>query len=121
MAALFLRSAHLPETYPQLPLLRSTTSREDRLRRDRDAHDCGWLFHLDDRGWALGRSVAITKYHCRIGMDNRVGAISLCSALVGDVWRILNPWSTLFAAAELVYAGYVPPVQFHSAYPILLR
>ena len=35
-------------------------------------------------------------------------AISLCSALVGDVWRILNPWSTLFAAVELVYARLRP-------------
>ncbi len=31
-------------------------------------------------------------------------AISLCSALIGDVWRVLNPWDTVFAAAEALCA-----------------
>jgi len=35
-------------------------------------------------------------------------AISLGSALVGDVWRLLNPWNALFAAAERIYLRLHP-------------
>src|SRR5207244_10982721 len=31
--------------------------------------------------------------------------ISLASALVGDVWRLIDPWSTIFAALERAYAS----------------
>jgi hypothetical protein len=30
--------------------------------------------------------------------------ISLASALVGDVWRLIDPWSTIFAGFERIYA-----------------
>src|SRR5262249_25850310 len=35
-------------------------------------------------------------------------AISLVSALIGDVWRVLNPCDTLFAAAEGIYTRLRP-------------
>jgi hypothetical protein len=49
-------------------------------------------------------------------------AISLCSALIGDVWRVLNPWDTIFAAVEWIYARLHPdrPFALGLRYPALL-
>src|SRR5262249_39660685 len=35
-------------------------------------------------------------------------AISLVCALIGDVWRVLNPWDTLFTAAEAIHRRLQP-------------
>ena len=50
-------------------------------------------------------------------------AISLCSALVGDVWQILNPWNTLFAAVEWIHARLRPDrsLAFSWLYPSSLE
>jgi hypothetical protein len=39
-------------------------------------------------------------------------AISLCSALLGDVWRILNPWDAFFTVAERIHARLRPTRAF---------
>jgi hypothetical protein len=109
MAAFFLRSAHLPETYPQLPLLRSTASRQwaGCVATATRTLAAGYFILMIVAGlWGAQtplRNIIVVSVWI-IGWV----AISLCSALVGDVWRILNPWSTLFAAAELVYARLRP-------------
>src|SRR5262249_4566592 len=35
-------------------------------------------------------------------------AISLCSALIGNVWSVLNPWTTFFAVTEKIHAWARP-------------
>jgi hypothetical protein len=86
------------------------------------------LFHVSVGGWARGLTLAI-RIACAVffvfliyagiaGDQNPfrniivvsvwvIGwvGISLASALFGDVWRLIDPWSTIFAALERIYAS----------------
>jgi hypothetical protein len=113
VAAMFLHTARLPNTYPRLPLLRSTVSRR-------------WAGRLVVVSRTLAAAyfiliIAAGLFGAQTPLRNIIVvsvwiigwvAISLCSALVGDVWRILNPWDTLFAAAERIYARLRPGRSF---------
>lgn len=44
-------------------------------------------------------------------------AISLVCALIGDVWRVLNPWDTLFSAAEAIHRRFQPRGSLSLQYP----
>jgi hypothetical protein len=109
MAALFLRSAQLPGTYPQLWLLRSAASRRwaGALATAASTLAAGYFILMIAAGlWGAQtplRNIIVVSVWI-LGWV----AISLCSALVGDVWRILNPWRTLFAAAERLHARLRP-------------
>jgi len=109
VAALFLRTAHLSHVSGQLRLLRTATSRR-------------WV----DAAALMARTLAVIYFIVMIAaglfgaqtpLRNIIVAsiwivgwvaVSLLSALVGDVWRVLNPWDTLFAAAERIYARLRP-------------
>jgi hypothetical protein len=118
MAAMFLHTARLPDAYPRLPILRSAAPRR-------------WVGLLV----AVSRTLAAAYFALMIvaGLFGAqtplrniivvsvwiVGwvAISLCSALVGNVWRILNSWDTLFAAAEWIHARLRPDRSLAFSWP----
>jgi hypothetical protein len=123
MVAMFLQTARLPDTYPRLPLLRSAASRR-------------WAGRLANAARMLAAAyfilmIAAGLFGAQTPLRNIIVvsvwivgwvAISLCSALVGDVWRFLNPWDTLFAAAERTHARLRPNRAFGLGlpYPALL-
>jgi hypothetical protein len=105
MAALFIHPAGLRETYPALRLLNSNKSER-----------------FISAFAAVLRAVAVAYFILMLaaGLFGEqtplrniivvsvwiVGwvAISLSSALIADVWRILNAWDAIFAFAERLYA-----------------
>jgi hypothetical protein len=109
MVAVFLRTGRPPNAYPRPSLLRSAASR---LWAGR--------FVLVARTLAVGYfilMIAAGLFGAQTPMRNIIVvsiwiigwvAISLCSALVGDVWRILNPWDTLFSVAARIHAWLCP-------------
>src|SRR5436190_499651 len=74
---------------------------------DRPSH-CRRLFCPDDRRGTFWRADAARNIIVASIWIVGWVAISLLSALIGDVWRVLNPWDTLFAAAERTYARLRP-------------
>jgi hypothetical protein len=123
MAAMFLQTARLPDAYPRLPLLRSAASRR-------------WAGRLAIAARMLAAAyfilmIAAGLFGAQTPLRNIIVvsvwivgwvAISLCSALVGDVWRVLNPWDTLFAAAERIHVRLRPDraIGLGLPYPALL-
>jgi hypothetical protein len=109
VAAIFLRSARLPRAFAQVALLQTARSR-------------GWAsgIALIVRVIAVGYFVVMIAaglFGVQTPLHNIIVAsiwivgwvaISLISALIGDVWRVLNPWDTLFAAAERMYTRLRP-------------
>jgi hypothetical protein len=118
MAALFLRSARLPGTYPQALLLHSAASRQwaGYVATAARTLAAGYFFMMIAAGlWGAQtplRNIIVVSVWI-LGWV----AISLCSAMVGDVWRILNPWRTLFAAAERIHARLSPTGSFSLGLP----
>lgn len=109
VAAVFLRSAHLPHAFAQVPLLRTPRSR-------RWASGIALIVRVIAVGYFV-LMIAAGLFGVQTPLRNIIVAsvwivgwvaISLLSALSGDVWRVLNPWDTLFAAAERIYAGLRP-------------
>jgi hypothetical protein len=109
VAAVFLRTTHIPQALAQVPLLRTARSR-------RWASGIALMVRVVAAAYfvvmiAAGLFGAQTPFrNIIVASVWIVGwvAISLLSALIGDVWRLLNPWDTLFAAAERVYTRLRP-------------
>jgi len=109
IAAIFLRNAHLPETYPQLALLCSPGSRRwaRRVAIAVSALAAGHFVLMIAAGLLGAQTPLRNIIVVSVWIIGWV-AISLCSALIGNVWSVLNPWATFFAAAEQVYASARP-------------
>jgi hypothetical protein len=109
IAALFLRNAHSPEAFPRLALLRSPASRRwaRRVAIAVSALVAGYFVLMIVAGlWGAQtplRNIIVVSVWI-IGWV----AISLCSAMIGNVWSVLNPWATFFDAAEQVYSSGRP-------------
>jgi len=117
MAVLFLQPPRLPETLPPLPLLRSAAWRR-------------WANCIAATSRALAAAyfilmIAAGLFGAQAPLRNIIVVsvwivgwvvISLCSALVGDVWRILNPWDTIFATFERIYVRLRPGRSFGLAW-----
>jgi hypothetical protein len=118
MAAMFLRAARLPDAYPHLLLLRSASSRQWACRQAIVARTLAAAYFI--LMIAAGLFGAQTPLRNIIVVSVWIVgwvAISLCSALVGDVWRVLNPWDTLFAAVERIHARLRPHRSFGLGLP----
>jgi hypothetical protein len=113
MAAAFLRTARLPNAYPRLPLLRSAASRlwAGRMVLVVRTFAVGYFILMVTAGLFGAQTPMRNIIVVSIWVIGWV-AISLCSALVGDVWRVLNPWDTLFSAVERIHAWLRPDCRF---------
>ena len=106
---MFLHTARLPEAYPRLPLLRSAAARRwAGLVAAVSRTLAGAYFVLLIVAGLFGAQTPLRNIIVVSVWIVGWVAISLCSALVGDVWRILNPWDTLFAAVEWIHARLRP-------------
>jgi hypothetical protein len=108
-AALFLRAARPPHGFAQLWLLRSPTS-------GRRASLAALIVRTVAVGYFV-LMIAAGLFGVQTPLRNIIVAsvwivgwvaISLMSALVGDVWRVLNAWDAVFAAAEWMHARLRP-------------
>ena len=113
MAAMFLQTARLPDAYPRLPLLRSAASRRwaGRLAIVARTLAAAYFILMIAAGLIGAQTPMRNIIVVSVWIVGWV-AISLCSALVGDVWRVLNPWDTLFAAVEIIHARLRPDHPF---------
>ena len=118
MAAMFLQTARLPDAYPHLPLLRSAASRRwaGRLAIVARTLAAAYFILMIVAGLFGAQTPLRNIIVVSVWIVGWV-AISLCSALVGDVWRVLNPWDTLFAAAERIHARLRPDRSFGLGWP----
>ena len=124
VAAMFLHTARLPEAYPRLPLLRSAAARRwAGLVAAVSRTLAGAYFVLLIVAGLFGAQTPLRNIIVVSVWIVGWVAISLCSALVGDVWRILNPWDTLFAAVEWIHARLRPDrsLAFSWLYPSSLE
>jgi hypothetical protein len=109
LVAAFLRTAGRAADYPRLRLARSGP-----LRRCAD----GMAIVLRPLAAAyFALMIAAGLFGVQSPMRNIIVvsvwivgwvAISLCSALIADIWRVLNPWDTLFSAGEHIHARLRP-------------
>lgn len=105
MAAIFLRTPDVPGADRRLPLLRSGAARGY-------AHGLAFVIRTASAAYFI-LMVAAGEFGAQTPLRNIIVvsvwiigwvAVSLCSALVGDVWRLINPWDTFFRAAERIHA-----------------
>jgi hypothetical protein len=123
IAAIFLRTPDVPGADRRLPLLRSGAAR-------RCAHGLALVMRAAGGAYFVLMVVA-GEFGAQSPLRNIIVvsvwivgwvAISLCSALVGDVWRLVNPWDTFFRAAERIHAHLRPgrSLSFRWPYPAAL-
>ena len=105
MAAIFLRTPDVPGADRRLPLLRCGAAR-------RCAHGLTLVMRTAGAAYFVlmvvaGEFGAVSLLRIILVVSVWIVgwvAISLCSALVGDVWRLVNPWDTFFRTAERIHA-----------------
>jgi len=115
LAAAFLRHAKPPRILPLSLLTRPTSRRLTALAAGCARTLAAAYFMLMIAAGLFG--VQAPMRNIIVASVWIVGwvAISLASALIGDVWRVLNPWNTLFAGFEAIHR------RLRSGRPLSLR
>ncbi len=105
MAALFTHPARLPEKYPTLSVLNSYTSQRlvHAISIALPVLAVAYFILMMAAGFFGAQAPLRNIIVVSVWIVGWV-AISLCSALIADVWQIISPWETIFAAAERIYA-----------------
>jgi hypothetical protein len=123
MVALFLDPARARRDYPRLPLLRSPRAHRiaEALATFARVLSAALLILLPIAGLVGSQSALRNPMPTFFWILWWVG-VSFCSALVGDVWSVVNPWDSLFRWFERAYSrvrrGRYPGFGFR--YPIWL-
>ena len=109
IAAIFLHGAEGLQSSPQIAILRSVASRRwvHRVSVMVSAAAAAYFVLMIAAGLWGTQSPLRNIIVVSVWIAGWVG-ISLCSALIGDVWRVLNPWITFFDAAERMHAWVRP-------------
>jgi hypothetical protein len=118
LAAIFLRTVEPPRLLVSVPLLHTPASR-------RILAICAGVSRTLAAAYFVVM-IAAGLFGVQAPMRNVIVAsvwivgwvaISLVCALIGDVWRVLNPWDTLFTVAEAIHRGLQPRRSFSWQYP----
>jgi hypothetical protein len=118
LAAMFLRTVEMPHLLAGVPLLRTPRSR-------RILAICAGVARMLAAAYFVVM-IAAGLFGVQAPMRNIIVAsvwivgwvaISLVCALIGNVWRLLNPWDTLFTAAEAIHGRLQPRRSLSLQYP----